>query len=93
MLEFNCYINGKKLKSIRCKQVGSYHLTHKDTFEIIREHANEDFIFIDASTKKDVTVTFLLKILKNNQTEEKDIKFLNRIIRNGGFTNYIKKLR
>lgn len=92
MLTFKVYKNGNRLKSLICAEIGCFHLTHLDIFREIRLHENDDFIFINNSTKEDVTFEFLMKVFKMVEPRNGDIKLLNRIIKNGGFLNYIKNM-
>lgn len=72
---------GRKWKSVRYK--GSENLTMKECRRMCRD--TDDFSFGDRDQE------FCLSMLKEAENS-KDVVLLNRIIRNGGFINYIKKL-
>lgn len=54
---------------------------------------SEDIRIVTAPGNEDITAQTFIGILKERETfENKDVQLLNRIIRNGGFTSYIKLL-
>ena len=59
---------------------------------MIRQHPEHDFWVNDLNNKKDMTYEKVLAILKSQEGKEGDVNFLNIIIRNGGFIDYINKL-
>jgi hypothetical protein len=52
---------------------------------------DDDFIFIEKESGRDITRKCLLNLIKSNEPSDSDIN-LNQIIRSGGFSQYIKSL-
>jgi len=94
MIEIRVYKNAGKIKQITCKYnngfkgVNSYQLTG-----ILKDRKDDDFVFIDVNNnKKDITRESLINILKANERRLVGEKIdLNKIIRAGGFVEYIKQ--
>lgn len=86
-LIFKVYINGNKWKSIKLNNIS---INLPSIYNLIRKY---DYEFIDVNKHQDLTDKFLIALLKEKEQKIKhDPKFLNRIIRGGGFINYIKQL-
>ena len=66
-------------------------LRNKDIAACIREFGESDVKITCYDTDTDITRNKLLTILKSIEPKSSDID-LNNVIRNGGFTEYIKKL-
>lgn len=96
MIEFKVYKNGNKTKSQFVKGPdGYYACTNREFFEIIRQYNKTAFWFNDCNNGLDITYEKLMLIIKSQEhesTKESDTNLMNRIIINGGFFNYIKKL-
>ena len=96
MLEFRIYKNGNKIKSQGVKTPDGYNACALgEFFDILKTYPEHDFWFHDMSNDTDVTFERLLAVLKKAEIDSIkpiDTKLLNRVIRGGGFTNYIKQL-
>lgn len=97
MIEFRLYYNGSKSKSQHVFIDGGSALpcTNVEALEIIREHPDTDFRFLDWNNqKRDVTCERLLASLKTIELNKcsNDVELLNRIIRNGGFVEYLTRM-
>lgn len=87
MIKIKCYKNCRsRTASVDGESWG--HVSYEETYQIIRDNKNMGVIIeVNSEThnEKDVLLSCLV-------TREKceDVDFLNRIIRGGGFLNYIK---
>lgn len=83
----------RKLKGM---YLGGICLKYEDCFEEIRSSPNEDFEFIDITNGEDVTYSRLMCILKSQEHlpshTNNPTSLLTRIIKGGGFIEYIKTL-
>lgn len=89
MAIINLKSNGKKAGSLKGGgefwRIDSFDQTRADLWNHIRQ--GDELIFTGADEYDQ-----LLKTLKVVQGKETDTEFLSRIFKNGGFTEYIRKL-
>lgn len=86
---FSVYRDEDKIKSIRLIGSGG-NLTQKEIRNYIT-NPTQDFYFFDSKTKAIETEERLIGVLHSVEKCD-DVKLLTRIIKNGGFVEYIKKL-
>ena len=95
-IEFTVYKNGNKIKSQHVTAPDNYKgCTNEEFARIIRENTDRDFWFNDKNNKKDITyerLLYLLKSLEVTHDTMQDVAFLNKIIRAGGFVEYVKTM-
>jgi hypothetical protein len=89
---FKVNTHGGKIRNIYTKG-----LAYNCTAEILAEELRycDDFKFIDSRTGKDTTFRRLIPVFRHLELESqrpKDIELLNRIIRGGGFMQYLERL-
>ena len=99
MIKVKYYRNGSKIKSAFMYSGGfSFKASSEEIFEEIRNNPDEEVKFTYAGyDNKDVTAMGLSLVIKGAQKraipkEGETAEFLNKIIRAGGFTEYISKL-
>lgn len=89
-LLFKVYRNAVKIKSIYLPP-NKGPLTHQDICVEIRKNADHDVIFFDSKTNLIETEERLMGVLHSIE-KCTDVKLLTRVIKNGGFVEYIKQL-
>ncbi len=67
-------------------------LRNESLYKKVREVEPEEIKFINRETKEDVTYNRLLLLMSKTESTRGDSSLLNRIIKNGGFINYINWL-
>lgn len=96
-IEINIYRTAGKIKGRYLRAPDGYAAcTNDEIFDCIRQFDHLDVIAINPKTKEDITYDTLINVLHSVEMDDinqtKDTKLLSRIIRNGGFINYINKL-
>lgn len=88
------YRNGNKTKSMYlCDGSGYVAVSNMEIHGILNRDKDKDFKFISVNEdNKDMTYRGLLNILVMAEKQSIREIDLTNVIRNGGFTNYIKKL-
>jgi len=95
MIEIRVYRSNGHIRNTTCSGPdGKSEANSGEIFDTIRAYPDEDVQCLDVCRgQKDITgekLTLLLKVMEEQSTTPRID--LNRVIRNGGFVEYIKKL-
>lgn len=83
--------SGKKTRFISMFS-NSPNMSNSAIYKKVRSISDEEIRFIHKESNKDITYEKLLMILSKTESTRGNVNLLNRIIREGGFVNYVNWL-